>query len=104
MRPGNPCPNVPGIGDTVMCGRAGGPNFDTMNSTEDATSVATRCNSATGLGAMDACAGPTTIEPWLCRAAAVAGRLIVCRILGCSAVSNARLAHTSTTYPERSTC
>ena len=61
MRPGNPCPNVPGIGDTVMCGSAGGPNFDTMNSTDCATSPATRCNSATGFGMSSGAGGTATM-------------------------------------------
>src|SRR6202163_1316418 len=49
-RPGNPCPNVPGMGATVNVFMTGGPNRPLKNSSEAATSLATARNLARGSG------------------------------------------------------
>src|SRR5271167_873722 len=97
-RPGNPCPNVPGIGATVSVFSAGAPNKLENVSNDEETSFDTACRRASGSG----CEGGSCTEmaSRLCWAdigrVGVSGRAAG---LGCRATSNLRFPYTSTVKP-----
>ena len=101
MSPGKPCPKVPGMGETVMCGRAGGPNFAVMNSMDEAISEASVCRRSSG--SCGTGAAIDTVESARRGFPGAGFKTSTSEAFGCSARSRPRLAQISITTLERST-
>ena len=89
------------MGETVRCGSVGGPNFDAMNCMANAMSEARLFRRSRGSGTSTGTGTLTMGDGFPLRPMAGMGMTCTCR--GARASSRARLAHTSTTYPPRST-
>src|SRR5512143_1760433 len=94
MSPGKPCPKVAGIGDTTSRRCAGGPNFETMNSSAEPTDCASASSRLTGGGGGNCIAGTVTAR----RLAEIGGGVDGGGGAGTAESPRLRFAYTSTSY------